>query len=62
MVDKFGISHVCVAPNGVQRRVFAPKGVNALRWLQFDLSFCHTGQLQAQIPQLLPVLKDVGEL
>ena len=27
IVDKFGIYHVCVAPNGVQTRVFAPNGV-----------------------------------
>ena len=29
MIDKFGIYHVCVAPNGVQGRVFAPNGVCA---------------------------------
>ena len=28
-VDKFGIYHVCVAPNSVQGRVFAPNGVCA---------------------------------
>ncbi|MCR5135530.1 MAG: hypothetical protein K6C12_00325, partial [Oscillospiraceae bacterium] len=27
LVDKFGIFHVCVAPNGVQIRVLLPKGV-----------------------------------
>lgn len=27
LVDKFGTYHVCVAPNGVQTRVFAPNGV-----------------------------------
>ena len=27
IVNKFGTYHVCVAPNGVQTRVFAPNGV-----------------------------------